>query len=99
MSGEPRKMVIKIFTLKNCPKCPQAKRISQEIAGKFGIECVEVDLETPDGQIEGLMHQVMSTPSIAVGEDVISRGKVVSERELENEVKKRLGDLARNRLE
>jgi len=93
MKPEPRELVIKVFTLKNCPKCPQAKRISQEIAEKFGIEYLEVDLETPEGQIEGLMHQVMSTPSIAIGEDVISRGKIISERELENEVKKRLGDL------
>jgi len=32
----------------------------------------------------------MSTPSIALDEDVIARGEVLSELELENEVKKRL---------
>lgn len=93
MEEEPRNLVVKVFTLKNCPKCPQAKRIAQKIAEKFGIECVEIDLESPNGQIEGLMHQVMSTPSIAIGDDVIARGKLLSELELENEVRERLGDM------
>lgn len=93
MKSEPGKLVIKIFTLKNCPKCPQAKRIAQKVAEKLDIKYVEYDMETPDGQIEGLMHQVMSTPSIAIGDDVIARGKVVSELDLEDEVRKRLDDL------
>jgi len=32
----------------------------------------------------------MSTPSIAIGDDVITRGKLISMEELENEVRKRL---------
>ncbi len=83
-------LTIKVFTMKNCPRCPHAKRIAQKVAEKLGVEYVEVDLETPEGQIEGLMNQVMSTPSIALGDDVIARGTVLSELELENELKKRL---------
>ena len=90
MKNKPKKLVIKVFILKNCPKCPQAKKIAQKIAEKFNIEFVEVDLETPSGQIEGLMHQIMSTPSIAIDEDVVARGKLISEPELEKEVQKRL---------
>ena len=85
-----KELTVKVFTLKNCPRCPYAKRISQKVAERLGVEYVEVDLETPEGQIEGLMNQVMSTPSIALDEDVIARGRVLSELELEKEVKKRL---------
>ncbi|MFB0504381.1 MAG: thioredoxin family protein [Candidatus Bathyarchaeia archaeon] len=85
-----RKLTVKVFALKNCPRCPNAKRIAQKVAQKLGVAYVEIDLETPEGQIEGLMNQVMSTPSIALDEDVIARGRVLSELELEKEIKKRL---------
>ena len=90
MTQEPRNLVIKVFTLENCPRCPYAKKIAQRVADKFDLKYVEIDLGTPDGQIEGLMRQIMSTPSIALGDDVIARGRVVSKLELENEVRKRL---------
>ena len=89
-TGGSKELTVRVFTLKNCPRCPNAKRIAQKVAEKLGVEYVEIDLETPEGQIEGLMNQVMSTPSIALDEDVIARGRVLSELELENEVKKRL---------
>lgn len=89
-TGGSKELTIKVFTLKNCPRCPNAKRIAKKVAEKLGVEYVEIDLETPEGQIEGLMNQVMSTPSIALDEDVIARGRVLSELELEKEVKKRL---------
>jgi len=83
-------MELKVFTMKTCPNCPAVKKIVQEIAQKYGAKCVEVDIGTPEGQIEGLMYQVMSTPSIAIDEEVIARGKLVSKEDLEEEVKKRL---------
>ncbi|MEM2917170.1 MAG: thioredoxin family protein [Candidatus Bathyarchaeia archaeon] len=83
-------MELKVFTMKTCPNCPAAKKIAQEVAQKYGAKFVEVDIGTPEGQIEGLMYQVMSTPSIAIDKDVIARGKLVAKEELEEEVKKRL---------
>lgn len=83
-------MELKVFTLKTCPKCPLAKKIAQEVAETLSIRFTEVDMETPEGQIEGLMHQIMSTPSIAVDDEVIARGKVIPKGELENEIRKRL---------
>ena len=88
--GGSTKLTVKVFTLKDCPRCPHAKRISHQVAEKLGVKYVEIDIGTPEGQIEGLMNQIMSTPSIALDEDVIARGEVLSELELENEVKKRL---------
>ena len=83
-------MELKVFTLPTCTNCPTAKKISQEIAQKYGLEYAEVDISTPDGQLDGLMFQIMSTPSIAIDNEVITRGKLLSREELETEVRKRL---------
>ena len=83
-------MKLKIFTLPTCPKCPEAKRIAQEVSAKLGVNCVEIDLATPEGGLEGLMYQIMSAPSIALDDEVLVKGKVPSRQELENEIKKRL---------
>ncbi len=83
-------MELKVFTLPTCKNCPAAKKISQEIAQKYGLKYAEVDISTPDGQLDGLMYQIMSTPSIAIDTEVIARGKLLSRKELETEVRKRL---------
>jgi len=82
---------LKIFTLKTCPNCPQAKKIVKEVAEEFNLKITEIDMETPEGQIEGLIYQIMSTPSIAIDNDVVARGKLISKKELMDEVRKRLG--------
>ncbi|KPV65389.1 MAG: Thioredoxin [Candidatus Bathyarchaeota archaeon BA1] len=84
-------MELKVFTLRTCPNCPAQKRIAQKVAKDFNIKYMEIDIGTPEGRIEGLMHQVISTPSIAISGEVIARGRLVPKRELEDEVKKRLG--------
>jgi glutaredoxin len=83
-------MELKVFTLPTCTNCPAAKKTSQEVAQRYGLEYTEVDLSTPDGQLDGLMHQVMSTPSIAIDNEVVARGRLLSRDELETEVRKRL---------
>jgi len=81
---------LKVFTMEKCPKCPLAKEIARRIAEKFGLRLVEVRLDTPDGEIEGLMYNVVSTPSIALGDEVLVRGDVLPEEALEREVRRRL---------
>ena len=83
-------MELKVFTLPHCPNCPGAKKIAREVASKYGLNYAEVDISTPDGQLEGLMHQIMSTPSIAIDGNIVVRGKLVSRVELEGEVRNRL---------
>jgi len=83
---------LKIFTLKTCPNCPQAKKIANEVAEELNLKFTEIDMETPEGQIEGLMYQIMSTPSIAIDNDIVARGKLISKKELMDEVRKRLGE-------
>ncbi|MFP3985378.1 MAG: thioredoxin family protein, partial [Candidatus Bathyarchaeia archaeon] len=87
--GEKR-MRLKIFTLPTCKNCPAAKKIAQEIAQKYGLKYTEVDISNPEGQLEGLMHQVMSTPTIAIDDEVVIRGTLPSMETLEIEVRKRL---------
>ena len=83
-------MELKVFTLPTCKNCPAAKKISKEIADKYSLKYVEVDISTPEGQLEGLMHQIMSTPSIAINEEVVTRGRLPSRGELETEIRKLL---------
>lgn len=83
-------MELKVFTLPTCKNCPAVKKISSEIARKYGLKYVEVDMSTVDGQLDGLMFQIMSTPSIALDDEVITRGKLLSLEELDKEVKERL---------
>lgn len=83
-------MELKVFTLPSCKDCPAVKAISKEMADKYGLKYAEVDISTTDGQLEGLMHQIMSTPSITIDEEVFARGKLPSREELEAEIRKRL---------
>jgi glutaredoxin len=83
-------MELKVFTLPTCNNCPAAKALSKEMADKFGLSYDEVDISTPDGQLEGLMHQIMSTPSIAIDGEVVVCGELPSREELEAEIRKRL---------
>jgi hypothetical protein len=84
-------LTLRVFTLKTCANCPAAKKIVRDVAEEFNIEFLEVDMGTPNGQIEGLMYQIMSTPSIALGEEIVARGKLISKEELKAHVRKRLG--------
>jgi len=83
-------MELKVFTLPTCKNCPVAKKISKEMAQKYGLTYKEIDISTQDGQLDGLMYQIMSTPSTAIDNEVISRGKLLSKETLETEIRKRL---------
>ncbi len=84
-------MELKVFVQPNCPKCPKAKEVARRVAEKLGLKYVEIRVDTPDGQIEALMYNVASTPSIAIGDEVIVRGDLMPEDALEREVKAKLG--------
>ena len=54
---------IKMFLRGNCPRCPQAKLVSEELRSE-GYPVVYFDLSTVDGLAEGAFHSVMATPTI-----------------------------------
>ena len=88
---EKEPLTIKVFTLKTCPNCPTAKKIARQVAEKFNVSFMEIDVGAPEGQIEGLMYQIMSTPSIAIDDEVVARGEVLMKEELEKKVREKLG--------
>ncbi|MCK4481763.1 thioredoxin family protein [Candidatus Bathyarchaeota archaeon] len=83
-------MELKVFTLPTCSVCPVAKIIAFKVAEEYDITCKIVDMATKEGINEGLAYKVMSAPSIAIDDDVIVRGHLISKERLEKEVKIRL---------
>jgi predicted thioredoxin/glutaredoxin len=83
-------MELKVFTLPTCSVCSIAKIITSEVAQEYGVSCRVVDMATKEGLNEGSAHHIMSTPSIALDDDVFVSGHLVSKEKLEEEVKKRL---------
>lgn len=67
-------MKVKIFTQNNCPNCPKAKELGEELL-KQGLNVEFYDIKTTEGLTESLMHNILSTPSIVILKD----GKVVEE--------------------
>lgn len=89
---ERRKQILelKVFTLPSCSTCPLAKTIASEVARRLNISYKEVNLATEEGLQEGRAYDIMSAPSIAIDDEVMFRGQLVSRERLEEEVKKRL---------
>jgi glutaredoxin len=67
-----------------------AKAIASEVAHEFSIAYREVDLATTEGMSEGKARDVLSVPTIAVNDEVIVRGGLISKQRLEEEVRKRI---------
>ncbi|MEM3442814.1 MAG: thioredoxin family protein [Candidatus Bathyarchaeia archaeon] len=83
-------MELKVFTLPTCSSCPAVKVIARDIAEKFGFVFREVNLATEEGLREGLAYNIMSVPSIVLGDEVIAKGQVLSKERLEMEIAKRI---------
>jgi glutaredoxin len=90
MEGFAKTPELKVFTLPTCSSCPAAKQIALEVARKLGLAYREVDMNTQEGLKEGLANQIMSAPSIALEDEVIVVGRLISRERLEEEVQKRL---------
>ena len=78
---------VKIFTKRECPKCPAAKEMGG-ILQQEGLQVLYYDLETPHGLAEAAFYSILSTPSIIIedeDEKVVAgwRGSVPTLREIE----------------
>jgi hypothetical protein len=78
---------IKIFIKKQCPKCPAAKDMGEQLKTR-GMRVIDYDLETIEGLAEAAFYGVMATPTIIVedGEDnelAAWRGTVPTPQEIE----------------
>ena len=57
-----------LFTMHSCPKCPAAREIARQLAEDTGLELAEMDMSTPDGQIEALMYNICSAPALVLAD-------------------------------
>jgi thiol-disulfide isomerase/thioredoxin len=69
---------IKLFTKTDCPKCPAAKEVVEEIQkeGKIKVELYDVD--QAEGLAEAQMYSVLATPSIIVCQDDAEEAEIKS---------------------
>jgi len=79
-------MLARIFTQEKCPKCPHAKQILRQVAEKHNLEVEEVRVDTQDGLITALMHQITATPTIMIGNKIVCRGEIPNPEQLEEEI-------------
>ncbi len=87
---------LKVFTKKDCPNCPDAKKLVSALKGD-GCDIVEeYDVDTSDGLAEGAFYEVMSTPTMLLvdsddAEIMGWRGSVPSLEEVKREMASHLG--------
>jgi len=60
---------LKVFTKKECPKCPAAKTLAEEIRKEGKIPVEFYDVEQPDGLAEAQLYSVLATPTLVLCED------------------------------
>ncbi len=70
-------MKLLLFVQVKCPKCPAAKAVVKELLKKrndITLEVLSIDVE--DHKFTALMLQIASTPSFAMGNEVLFCGNV-----------------------
>ena len=78
-----------VFVKKDCPQCPLAKKVAKEVAKELGLEYEEINIEKD--MISALMYNVISTPSIALDDEVLFRGEIPDKKELVKTIKRIMG--------
>lgn len=61
-------MLVKLFSMKECPKCGAAKKFKKQLEEE-GIKVNLFDIKTPDGLAEATFYGIMGTPSVVVVDD------------------------------
>ncbi|VVB75902.1 Thioredoxin [Candidatus Tiddalikarchaeum anstoanum] len=80
------KNTLTVFTLPTCPNCPDVKKMCEAIAKDLNLNFRIVDIK--EDPLEGLMYQVMETPSIAVNDETIFFGEKPTKAQLVKEIKR-----------
>ena len=88
-------MRLVLFTMHGCPRCPKAREIARKVAEEHGLDLVEVDMRTLEGQIEALMYNVCTAPTLLLTDDDFHVLFIVPGREPTAEDVERLKDILR----
>ena len=82
-------ITVKVFgTTPPCAKCKEMERRAKNVAEKYPGQVTVNKFDALSE--EGDKYSVMLTPTVVTNEKVIAAGKLISEDELENIVKKEL---------
>jgi len=74
---------LKLFVQPNCPKCPAAKAVAEEVKRRRkDVELSILDISDRESYFSALMLQISSTPAFAVGEKPLFVGEVPTIEEL-----------------
>jgi len=60
---------LKVFTKKDCPNCPKAKLLGDEVAKEGKMEVEFYDVEQADGLAEAQLYSVLATPTVVLCAD------------------------------
>jgi len=60
---------LKVFTKKDCPNCPKAKALGDEVAKEGKMKVEFYDVEQADGLAEAQLYSVLATPTMVLCED------------------------------
>lgn len=80
--------VITVFTMNTCPNCPKVKEKCKKVSKELGLKMREVNIQ--EDPLEGLMYQVMETPSIAINNETIFFSENPSLKKIKKEIKMHL---------
>jgi glutaredoxin len=80
-------MKLTVYSGKNCPRCPAARKVCQEVAKEKSIDYEDRNIE--ENMIEALQLQIASTPSIVLDDEVLFRSTAPTREELIREIETR----------
>lgn len=81
---------LEVYTMEDCPKCPMAKELCEDIAKELNLSFETKSIE--ENMIEALQLQIASAPSIVLGDSVLYRSTIPERDELINKINKRRGN-------
>jgi len=64
-----------------CPKCKRLESLAREVAAELGLNATFTKVEDMDAI---LAYDVMSTPALVVGEEVVVSGRLPGKDEIRN---------------
>ena len=75
---------VMLFTRKDCPNCPHAKKLLRELAQEMADEMrlEEYDLDREEDFLTALQNQVRSTPSVVVDGVLVAAGRRLAREEV-----------------
>ena len=80
-----------LYTGANCPKCPSAHKVLEEVANELGLvagsDYVEKNIDDEDVMIEALQYQIASTPAFVINDEAVFIGDVPTKEELMEKLK------------